>query len=285
MSATPLHARQAEQPWFAVMPASQSSHRAAHKVRLYCFPYAGAGHTVFHGWRGALPDHIELAPVRLPGRGARIAEPHGTSIEALADALAHAIALAIDEAPHFALFGHSMGALLAFETARRLQTLHRQTPQTLIVSGRGAPSLPSTRPPFSTLPDGEFADVIAAMGGMPAEIRETPEALAFFLPVLRADIALCEAWRYRPAASLSCPIAVLGGADDLHAPPASLAAWRNETHRDCTHHLFAGGHFFLRDHADAMLKTVERCLDPRSAHADVGAPRGSIPLPSIQFNA
>lgn len=247
-------------PWYAVMPG-RSGPAAGDRVRLYCLPYAGAGHTAYHGWRAALPAAIELAPVCLPGRGTRTAEPHGASIHALASALAASIARAARaEAPRFALFGHSMGALLGFETARVLETVHGLSPAALVVSGRGAPALPSARPPFSSLPDGAFADVIAAMGGMPAEIRETPEALAFFLPVLRADIALCEAWRYRPGPRLGCPVTVLGGRDDVHAPPAMLAAWRDETLHDCSHRLFAGEHFFLHEAAQDVLDAVTEAV-------------------------
>lgn len=263
--------------WFAVLPgrardAANAANAEAARVRLYCLPYAGAGHTAYHGWRDALPAQVALAPVCLPGRGMRTAEAHAASIEELATALAAAIARAArTEAPRFALFGHSMGALLGFETARVLETVHGLSPTALVMSGRGAPALPSARPPFSTLPDGAFADAIAAMGGMPAEIRETPEALAFFLPVLRADIALCERWRYRPGPRLGCPITVLGGQDDIHAPPAMLAAWRDETLHDCRQQVFAGGHFFLHDAAPAVVDAIaEAVLGAAALNGEAG---------------
>ena len=101
-------------PWFAVLPRGN----ARPALRLYCFPYAGAGHTVFQPWRALLTGDIELASIKLPGRGARFGEPHARSLVELAERLAAEIAEASVEGEAFALFGHSMGALLAFETAR-----------------------------------------------------------------------------------------------------------------------------------------------------------------------
>lgn len=243
-----------EHAWFSVLstgpvPAAQ---------RLYCFPYAGAGHTVCQHWRELLPAGIELALIKLPGRGARFNEPLEGSLQALADALAEAIASAqaAPEAPaQFALFGHSMGALLAFETARRLQA-RGDSPAVLFVSARTAPAQHGWRGRVSDLPAEQFLAVLRGMNGLPAELLANPEWLDFFLPILRADFALCEDYRYRPDAPLDCPIHVLAGERDDSVPRELLRGWAEEGQHGCNTWLFPGGHFYLFEHERPVLRLL-----------------------------
>jgi len=242
-------------PWFSVL--RRGSVPAA--VRLYCFPYAGAGHTVFQHWRERLPDEIELALIKLPGRGARFGEPQAASLDELAEALASAIAEAGPQP--FALFGHSMGALLAFETARALQQ-RGLAPSTLLVSARTAPVAHGWRERVSDLSNDAFLDVIRDMGGLPQEVLENPEWLDLFLPIIRADFALCENYRYRLATPLDCPIEVLAGIADASVPLKLLDGWAGETRASCRTQVFPGGHFYLFEQEAELLAQLQRHLSP-----------------------
>lgn len=253
-------------PWFSVLTRGG----APAALRLYCFPYAGAGHTVFQHWRARLADDIELALIKLPGRGARFGEAHAGSIGELAAALAQAIAEAEEGGDQFAFFGHSMGALLAFETARALQK-RGLSPSALLVSARTAPSAHGWRERQSNLPDAALLEVIGSMNGLPQEVLDNPEWLAFFLPIIRADFALCENYRYRPGPPLSCPINVMAGRDDSNVPIALLEGWEEETRAVCQTRLFPGGHFYLFEREAELLGLMQQQLCPqrKSWHAAV----------------
>ncbi|HLA33205.1 MAG TPA: alpha/beta fold hydrolase [Pseudomonas sp.] len=253
-------------PWFSVLARGH----APAALRLYCFPYAGAGHTVFQHWRARLAEDIELALIKLPGRGARFGEPQAASLDALAGALAQAIEDAEEGPEQFAFFGHSMGALLAFETARALQK-RGLAPSALLVSARTAPSAQGWRERLSDLPDEAFLAHIHGMNGLPQEVLDNPEWLALFLPIIRADFALCENYRYRPGLPLACPIGVLAGRDDANVPLPLLAAWAGETRAGCQTQLFSGGHFYLFEREAELLGLIQRQLCPqrRTWHAAV----------------
>jgi surfactin synthase thioesterase subunit len=253
-------------PWFTVLPRGNTQP----VQRLYCFPYAGAGHTVFQPWRALLADDIELALIKLPGRGARFGEPHGRSLVELAESLAREIARASAQGEPFALFGHSMGALLAFETARVLHKLGL-SPTRLLVSGRTAPVAHGWRERLSDLPDAAFLEVIRSMNGLPQELIDNAEWLELFLPIIRADFALCEDYVYRPEQPLTCPIEVLAGRADASVPLSLLDGWAGETLGGCETRLFAGGHFFLFEQQTELLALLEhRLSSPRKvSHAVV----------------
>lgn len=250
-------------PWFSLLRGTVPPTQ-----RLYCFPYAGAGHTVYQHWRAHLPAEIELALIKLPGRGERFGEPQATSLDALVGTLAQAIAHAEQGPEHFAFFGHSMGALLAFETARALQK-RGLSPNTLLVSARTAPSVHGWRERLSDLPDAAFLEHIRSMNGLPQELCDNPEWLALFLPIIRADFALCENYSYRPDQPLTCPISVLAGRDDANVPLALLDAWALETQAGCQTQLFAGGHFYLFERQAELLSLIQHQLGPqrRSGYA------------------
>src|SRR5262245_10714091 len=124
---------------------------AAPRLRLFCFPYAGGTASAFRGWHDAIPQPIEVCAVRLPGREARLAEPPFTSSETLVPAVADALEACLDVP--YALFGHSMGAVAAFEVARELRRRARQPPVRLFLSGARAPERPNPDPPIGHLSD------------------------------------------------------------------------------------------------------------------------------------
>ncbi len=224
-------------------------------ARLICFPYAGGGAAAWHPWRALLPTWIELAMVQLPGREGRLRERAYTRMESAVEAIVPAVA-ALDDLP-CVFFGHSMGALIAFATARALRAADAPTPALLIVSGRRAPNLVDPEPDIHTLADGPFVGaLIRRYNAIPRVLLEDVELLRLFLPTLRADLELLETYAYTPAAPLASPMLALGGDDDSRARLADLAGWRAQTSGPFHTQQFPGGHFYINTARDALIETL-----------------------------
>jgi medium-chain acyl-[acyl-carrier-protein] hydrolase len=238
--------------WVRVPAAS-----AAGRPRLFCFPSAGAGVAMFNGWDEALPA-VDVCPVRLPGRENLLLAPPHSDIEPLVAAVAEALAPFLDA--RFVLYGHSMGAFVAFELARLLRREGRRQPEALVVSAQRGPQMPLRGEPMSLLPDDEFVAELARFDGTPGEVFEAKELLALLLPTLRADLAVTDTYAYRPEPPLDLPIAVFGGADDALVEHEELAAWRDETARESTLELLPGGRFFIHDPGSGFLRKLGETL-------------------------
>ena len=219
--------------------------------RMFCLPYAGAGASIYRAWPAALRGEAEVWPVHLPGRERRLSDPPADTVQALATQTARGSAGDLDRP--FVLFGHSMGALLAFEVARALRRAALPQPLALLVSGYGGPHLPDTRPPIHALPDDAFKEAVAALDGTPADVIANDELMALLLPLLRADFRLVETYRTRPEPPLDLPIHIYAGCRDRDTPQDALEAWGDCTRAGTTITLFEGGHFYLRDAAPALL--------------------------------
>lgn len=236
------------------------------RFRLFCFPNAGGGASLYRPWTlGALPEAIDVCPVQLPGREARLREQPHTRNEAVADALLEALADDLDLP--FAFFGHSMGTAISFELAHRLRAAGKPEPSMLLVAGRRAPHLPPEDDPVHGLPDEALIDRLRSYGGTPPAVLEHPELMALVLPVLRADFELVETYEPVPRPPLTCPIEVLGGRQDEDADEAQLDAWRELTTGPFSVHLFDGGHFFVQDAREQVIATVNRALAPLLAQS------------------
>jgi surfactin synthase thioesterase subunit len=172
----------------------------------------------------------------------------------------------------FALLGHSMGALVAFEVARQLGRTSRHSPSHLIVSGHRAPHLRDRKPVVHALPDREFLAYLRSIGGDLSAIEIDEEAKVLLLPTIRADFQLCESYRYREEAPLACPITAFGGNDDQFATPAELGEWSRHTSGQFQLHVLPGGHFFLKSAESDFLQYVEGCLQA-SANNVLPGPR------------
>lgn len=230
------------------------------RLRLFCFPHAGVGASAYRAWAGLVPDTVEVRAVQLPGRESRLREPCVTAMPALVEDVAAALEPLLFDRP-FALFGHSMGALLAFETARRLARVPGAAPLHLFASARRAPHLPARSRPIADLEEGAFLDEIRKRyDGVPREVLEEPDLLALLLPALRADLALIESYKFEAAAPLECPITVYGGADDLEARDDELSAWRVHTRGTFGLRMFPGSHFFIRSSTAAVTADLSGVL-------------------------
>ncbi|HVV71514.1 MAG TPA: alpha/beta fold hydrolase, partial [Verrucomicrobiae bacterium] len=157
-------------------------------LRLFCFPYAGGGLPVFRGWPDALPESVEVRVIQLPGRGPRFREKRFEDLANLARVLSAEIEPLLVDQP-FALFGHSFGALLAFETARQLRTMG-WIPERLIASGNNAPHIPEPLPPIHGLPDEAFLEELKLLNGIQPAVLESQELLELFLPIIRSDFKM-----------------------------------------------------------------------------------------------
>lgn len=213
------------------------------RLRLFCFPYAGAGASVFRSWANEAPPGLEICPVQLPGRELRHEEVAYSRVEPLVEALCAELGPLLDLP--YALFGYSMGALIAFELGRTLST--RSTPPIhLVAAARRAPQRPDRRSPIHHLSDEDFIHEIGKYEGTPTEILQNVEVLQFFLPTLRADFAVCETYNYKPGKPLDCALTVYGASADPDVTQDDLEAWSAETRSACKIHLFAGSHFFIQ---------------------------------------
>ena len=229
------------------------------RLSLFCLPYAGGGANIFQSWPTQLPPDIEVAAIQLPGRGQRFREPLFRQIDPLCDALETALLPFLGPTP-FALFGHSMGATIAFELCRRLRRRVGPMPVHLIVSGRSAPHVVDDDPPIYQLPEAEFIQKISSQGGTPREVLDNAELMALLLPILRADFEVVETWQHVPEPPLDVPITALGGHQDDLALPAEIPGWREHTNREFSTHLFPGGHFFLHSAAMPVLTVIAQAL-------------------------
>ncbi|WP_437884422.1 thioesterase II family protein [Pseudomonas sp. LRF_L74] len=229
------------------------------KLTLYCLPYSGASAMVYSRWRRSLPEWIHVQPVELPGRGARLGEPLQTDMNELARQLASELLPRL-ESP-YALFGHSLGALLAFEVAHALRDLQAESPLALFASGTSGPTRREDYEKDYSEPksDEELVAELRELDGTSEEILANEELMSLTLPILRSDFLMCGRYQYRKRPRLELPIHVLGGKKDKSSME-QLLSWQNETATGFSLDMLAGGHFFIHEHEGRVLKLVRNNL-------------------------
>src|SRR5205085_8881948 len=240
-------------PWLVINRPNPQA-----RLRLFCFPYAGGGAATYHAWPGELPTEVEVCAVQLPGRASRSRESPYDRLKQLVEALAPAVLPYLDRP--YAFFGHSMGALIAFELTRRLRREADTSPAHLFVSGRRAPQLPRTNPPIHDLPEAEFVQALRRLNGTPDEVLAHPELMELMLPLLRADFAAVGTYEYTPEPALACPITAYGGLQDHEVSRAQLEAWRTQTTGGFTLRMLPGDHFYLQTGRALLLRSLFREL-------------------------
>jgi len=241
-------------PWFPLARPNPGA-----RLRLFCLPFAGGGASAYRGWQDGLPLDIDLWAVQLPGRESRYREPAYRGMLPLVNDLAAAVRAHADR--QYALFGHSMGSLVALELARELRR-HGRAPAAVIVSGHAAPHLPARERPLHALPDAEFRAELRRLNGTPAAVLDNDELMQAVLPTLRADFELCETYVPTDDRPLDCPVLVLGGRDDPRVSVADLEAWRRYARGPFRVNNLPGDHFFVQSQRPAVLETVSQFLTP-----------------------
>ena len=223
-------------------------------IKLVCFAHAGGSASSYAQWHRAVPADVEVWAVQLPGRENRLSEAPYTHLATLVDNLLAPLAPLLEQPCVF--FGHSLGALLAFELARQLRQRGLPQPQGLVVSGHRAPQLPSNTEKIHHLPDDEFIRKVVAYEGIPAELLSEAEFRDIWLPALRADFTASETHLHQDAPPLSCPLVALGGVQDAKMSRSDLQAWRVQTNGVFRAQLLPGGHFFLHQHRERFMQTL-----------------------------
>jgi medium-chain acyl-[acyl-carrier-protein] hydrolase len=227
-------------------------------VRLVCFPAAGCPASVFHGWDTKLPENLEVCAIQLPGREQRLGEQAFTRMDALVESLAEVLQPLLDRP--LALLGHSLGAKVAFELARRIHKEESSRTVHLFVSGCPAPHIPHSDPLIYSLPDEKLIEKLRELGGTPQAVLEQPDLMRLLLPVLRADFEVDNTYSFKVSAPLDCAISAFGGTEDPLAPPPTIDGWREHTRSTFRCRFFKGKHFFLYERIDEVLAHISRDL-------------------------
>lgn len=239
--------------WFPLAPQ-----RANARIRLFCFPFAGGGASVFRGWERDLPPDVDVFATQYPGHETRIAEAPFRRLAPLLDSLDGAIRPLLDRP--FAFFGHSMGAVVAFELTRRLRREGRTQPEHLFVSARRAPHLPPSRPSVHDKSDDELIAELQRISAFPAEVLEHAELMQLLMPILRADFEVVETHQHVEEAPLAIPITAFAGRHDAVVSVEQMEPWRKHTNGAFALHEIDGDHLFVRGERAALLRVIAREL-------------------------
>lgn len=229
------------------------------KLNLFCLPYAGGGSAIFHDWKEYLKDVATVKPLLLPGRERRINEIPPDNTQDLALNIFQEMSLGLEEP--WAIFGHSMGASLAWEIAVIADKHnHIQNPKLLITSGRASPDLERLKKPIHSLPNGEFIEKLKELGGTPKAVLDNQEMMDLLLPILRGDFKRSETWEPTSHILQSTPILSFGGTKDDESTLNRITPWASYTkswHKNC---LIPGGHFYISEQRALLLAKLKESL-------------------------
>ncbi|HEX7239288.1 MAG TPA: thioesterase domain-containing protein [Longimicrobiaceae bacterium] len=256
----------APDPWVLRRPPNPGA-----RLRLFCFPYAGGGASIYRSWGQSLPPEVDVCPVQLPGRESRMREAPFDRVAPLVEMLADALAPHMDLP--FAFYGYSNGALIGFELARELRRRGRRGPVHLFVAACPAPHLPDKDPPVHALPEDELIQEFRRLGGTPEEILQNTELMKLLVPLLRADSAIHETYVHAAEEPLDVPVTATGGVNDPKADREEMEAWKLHTSGGFQVRMMAGDHFFihsaqamvLRDLAQDLHAVLRRLREPQWA--------------------
>lgn len=249
---------------WAVFPGRNPSAR----LRLFCFPYAGGGATMYSAWPRGLPAEIEVVAVQPPGRESRLMEAPFGDLGELVAAMHGALLPHMDRP--FAFYGHSNGGRMAFELARTLRRAGGPMPRHLFVGGVPAPHVDPEDEPIHDLPHDEFIAALRRYAGTPEEILQNAEIMELVMPLLRADFRQGDTYVFTPEPPLDVPVSAYGGALDEEVPVWQVEAWAETTSSAFRCRVFPGGHFFINQDRALLLQEIARELRPLVAAAGHG---------------
>lgn len=229
------------------------------KIKLLCFPYAGASASVYNSWKKYFDERIELVPIELAGRGKRFSEPlYNNMVEAIDD-LYDVINPHINTGP-YAFFGHSMGSWLVYELIHRMMKWRYEDPVHLFFSGRRAPHVIEEGKNYSEMDDEEFLDEIIKLGGLTQDIIENENFINVFLPIIRTDLNMLDHYQYeKKCKNLDCDITVLYGEQD-NIPITYIQEWAMHTNKTCHIHAFKGDHFYFTKEMNRLADIINTVL-------------------------
>lgn len=227
-------------------------------LRLFCFPHGGGGPHIFRQWDNDLPTDFEMYAVHLPGRGSRRSTPPITNMGEMAPAIAEALEHYLDKP--FAFFGHSVGALIAFEVARHMRNNGSSLPVRLLVSAHKAPHQSEEKRAMYTLPDDKLVEVISELGLVPDDALENEELLSFILPPMRADFQVSETYQHQDDLPLPIPITAMGGTEDSLVNKDDLEHWQPYSSVDYQTMVYQGDHFYTLNRQEKLIDDIVNSL-------------------------
>jgi len=227
------------------------------RLRLFCFPYSGGAAHVYSKWHEKLPSDVEVIAIQYPGRSSRFIEPLVTSMADMVRGAYDGIQHLLDRP--FALFGHSLGAAIAFELCRKLEQ-DGQKPVFLFPSGRNAPHIDTDREEIHSLGEAEFTEEIRNFNGTPKEVLDNPELMELMIPILRADFTISETYTFQDGPKLNTPIRAFGANSDPHVQEEGVIGWGEYGQGDFKSHIFEGHHFFIQDETSDFFNVLANYL-------------------------
>ncbi|MDX6353293.1 MAG: hypothetical protein QOF98_196 [Streptomyces sp.] len=246
----------------AYLPSSATGTDA--DIRLFCFHHAGGAASAYNSWQEQVDPRVQVIPVQLPGRERRAAEARFTGIDALVADLEHNLDPLLG-AP-YAFYGHSMGAIVAYNLTLLRAARGRSLPVRLMVGAYPPPHLLAPITDALNLADDQLARWLVDTGGMSELVLGYPDWLRSALGLLRDDLRVCQSHRPPGDRPLPCPIDVFAGDKDPLLPLDRVAGWAEHTTAECRVHTIPGGHFFLHESSAVLLRTVSFLLSSRSSH-------------------
>ncbi|MFI7068858.1 thioesterase II family protein [Micromonospora sediminicola] len=238
--------------------AEGDGHDATAVVTLFCLPHAGGSAGTYRDWQGLLGPRFPTVAIDLPGRGRRMREAPCTSAADLVEWLLAEHLERMRTGP-FAIFGHSMGGLLAFQLTHELVRRGLTRPRRLFISAALPPGSPH-RGSLHTLSDSQLVHTLHRLNGTPSEVLEHPQLIDLMLPVLRADLRVAETWAFRPTVELDVPVSLLGGRGDPLVPSDVLDHWRIHLAGEVVTRIYPGDHFYFRHDAAPLLADLRADL-------------------------
>ncbi|AIQ49405.1 hypothetical protein R70723_28635 [Paenibacillus sp. FSL R7-0273] len=232
-------------------------------MKLFCLPYAGGSASVYSQWSSKLSGIAEVIPVELAGRGRRMPEPPYLSLEEAVEDITSIIMQQLSGDP-YAVFGHSLGAILAYETIYQLKSRGVKEPDAAFFSGRSAPHVRAKDDRIvHLLADEEFISHLMELGGTPPQFFENTELMNLFLPIIRSDFRLSETYIFKEKSSkLGCDVNIFyGNQDDTLS--GAIGEWDQVTEKDCKYAEFDGDHFFIHSQSQSVIKALIKGLHLR----------------------
>jgi len=227
------------------------------QARLFCFPFAGGSAAVFAGWGEKLSPAIEVWAAQPRGRGMRFSEPPHRSVPEMVQDYLHVLRAHLDLP--FAIYGHSLGGLLALELTRHLWAEGLPLPSHLFIGASAPPAVGLIHPRIAHLPDEGFVTAVQQRySGIPESVLNEPELMEIFLPALKADFSAYEAFDRARVIQVPCPITAFAGGSDAVIAPGMMQEWRRHTEASFDLHIVPGDHFFLAASGDLVLSAIRR---------------------------